>query len=876
MIDRGPTPGEAPERTAGGGIDMTSLPIDPRIPEVLAALRDHHRLVLVASPGAGKTTRVPPAIVRAPGLLDPANPGVILLQPRRVAARSAAARIADESGWRLGREVGYQVRFERVAGPETRLLVATEGILTRRLVVDPFLEGTGAVILDEFHERSLHTDLALALVREVRESVRDDLRIVVMSATLDAGPVARFLGGCPILEVEGRAHPVEVRHAPASTAPLPERVAAAVERAIADPGDILIFLPGWEEIRRTARQLGPLADREGLLILPLHGSLPAEEQDRALRPADRRKVILATNVAETSLTIEGVRTVIDSGLVRRAGYDPERGLDRLELGRISRASATQRAGRAGRTAPGTCIRLWSAREDRGLEPFDQPEVRRADLAGTALTIHAWGHADLARFGWYESPPAEALDAADRLLARLDAIDAEGGVITPLGHRLLDLPVHPRLGRLLEAAAGRGLIREGASLAALLSEKDILATSGPDAGRDRPPGRGRSDLLRRLDLLGEAERLRFGPGARGIGVDPNAARQVARARDQLERIARRLPGARRTGSDDADEDDLLKLALVAYPDRLARRREGGGPTARMVGGRGVRLDPASIVRDAELFLALDPREDRRGGALEARVRVASEVRAVWLEELFPERLRRLCSVEFDEARGRAVAVQTLCFDDLPLREDRNAPVDPDEASAALARAVGHRARAFVAENKAASAWLGRVDFLRRHLPEEAFPEFQDDDLAESLVLACVGRRTLDELRRVPLVPIFRGRLTHAQGRLLDAEAPEAIAVPSGNRIRLEYPPEGPPVLAVRLQELFGWSDTPRLARGRVTVLLHLLGPNDRPVQITEDLRSFWTSAYFQARKDLRARYPKHAWPDDPGTALAEAKGGRRRS
>ena len=547
---------------------MIRLPIDSSLPEIVRLVRERRCLVLVAPPGAGKTTRVPVALVEA-GLLAADHPSLVMLQPRRVAARAAAARIAEENGWSLGGRVGYQIRFEKRVGPDTRIKVVTEGILNRQLVDDPFLEGVGAVVLDEFHERSLHIDLALALLREVRESVRDDLILVVMSATMEAEPIARFLGDAPIVRVEGRSYPVEVRYRGSSSAPLPEQVASAIEEAIAadpDPGDVLAFLPGVEEIRRAGRHLAPWASREGVLVVPLHGSLTGEEQDRAIRPGDRRKVILATNIAETSLTIDGVATVVDGGLARFASHDPARGLDRLELGRISRASADQRAGRAGRTRPGRCIRLWSEREHRGLSESDLPEVRRVDLCGTVLALHAWGHADPARFGWFEPPEPEALAAADRLLTMLGALDEADGSITRLGRRLLDVPAHPRLGRLLIASAERGFVREGAALSALLSEKDILARSfGKDA---RPEVHASSDVLIRLDRLEEAEHARFAPALRDRGIDPNAARQVARVRDDLLRVARRLPGP---APNEPNEDDILELVLLAYPDRVVRRR-----------------------------------------------------------------------------------------------------------------------------------------------------------------------------------------------------------------------------------------------------------------------------------------------------------------
>ena len=851
---------------------MTPLPIDPFLPEIVQLVRERGALVLVAPPGAGKTTRVPVALVRA-GLLPADHPSLVMLQPRRVAARAAASRIAEENGWTIGGRVGYQIRFEKRVGPDTRIKVVTEGILNRQLVNDPFLEGVGAVVLDEFHERSLHTDLAIALLREIRESVRGDLILVVMSATMEAEPVARFLGDAPIVRVAGRSYPVEVRYLGSSADPLPRRVARAVEEAAAsdrEAGDVLAFLPGVEEIRRAGRDLAPWAGREGVLVLPLHGSLTGEEQDRALRPSDRRKVILATNIAETSLTIEGVATVVDGGQARFASYDPARGLDRLELGRISRASAEQRAGRAGRTRPGRCVRLWSEREHRGLPESDPPEVRRVDLCGTVLALHAWGHANPSEFGWYEPPEPEALASAERLLTILGALDGEGGAITSIGRRLLDVPAHPRLGRLLIAAASMGFLAEGASLAAILSEKDILTRGfGKEA---RPEVHAASDVLIRLDRLEEAGRSRFAPGLRDRGIDPNAARQAAKVRDDLLRIGRRLPGP---GKVEPGEDDLLKLVLLAYPDRVVRRRGGDGSTGVMVGGRGVRLDPESVVRDDEFFLALDPREDRRGGMLEARVRLASAIKLEWLQECFPVALRRGRSVSYDGERGRVVGVSTLSYRDLALREDRNAPVDPESAGKALAGALSPLGRAFFERDDASNFWLARLDLARRAIPEADWPAFGPDDWDELIALACLGKRSEAEIAGGSLLAILKGRMGYARNQRLDEQMPEALTVPSGNRIKLAYSPDGPPVLAVRLQELFGWTETPRIAGGRVAVVLHLLGPNYRPVQITGDLKSFWSDAYFQVRKDLRARYPKHSWPDDPLTARAEAKGGRRR-
>jgi ATP-dependent helicase HrpB len=615
---------------------MIELPIDASLPRIIEEL-SQRSLVLVAPPGSGKTTRVPAAILRA-GLLAADHPAAIVLQPRRVAARAAAARIAEEQGWSLGGQVGYQVRFERRLTPQTRLRFLTEGILTQQLLADPFLETIGAVILDEFHERSLNSDLALALLRQVKREVRPDLILVVMSATLEPLPVARFLDGCPIVSVGGKSHEVSLEYRPVDRPASAEAIVPLVEEQLADPGGsghLLVFLPGFAEIRRVAKQLDPAASRWGALVLPLHGSLSAGDQDRALRPSDRRKVILSTNVAETSLTIDGVTTVIDSGLARIVRYDGQRGIDRWELGRISRAAALQRAGRAGRTGPGRCIRLWSQRDQSGRPEFEQPEIHRIDLSSTVLALHAWGVADPSRFEWYDPPSAERLKSAERLLVLLGGLAGDPPRITHLGEEMLGLPVHPRLARLLVAARGVGRTRDGATIAALLSEKDIrprgsFASVAVDHARRQTAG-GCSDILDRLDLQAEAESARFAPSLRSRGIDPAAARQVALVRDQLLGRDRRPDGAATRAGDHAGDEEMLKWLLLAYPDRVVKRR-GADRTGLMVGGRGARLAPDSVVRDTELYLALDAREDRRAGMLEIQINLASMVRLQWLRRV----------------------------------------------------------------------------------------------------------------------------------------------------------------------------------------------------------------------------------------------------
>lgn len=832
---------------------MTPLPIDEHLPRVIEALRAARVCVLVAEPGAGKTTRVPPAILES-GLMRSPNDRLVMLQPRRIAARAAAARIASERGWSLGNEVGYHIRFEKRLTDATRLRVLTEGLFTRQIVADPFLDGIGCVVLDEFHERSLDIDLALAMLREVRESARDDLLIVVMSATLDAESVAAFLGGVPILQVPGRTFPVAVEHARPSALKLPERVASAVS-TVQEPGDVLVFLPGVSEIERTHRALEGLDGRFDLRML--HGSLSFDAQQRALEPSDRPRVVLSTNIAETSLTIDGVTTVIDSGLARVPRFDPKRGLDRLELVRISKASATQRAGRAGRTRPGRCVRLWTPSEHAALRDYEDAEVRRVDLAPTVLALRSWGVSDPRGFGWFDRPDDASLDAAERLLHLLDAIDSDNRV-TAVGEQLARLPVHPRIGRLLIAGVDLGVPGPACAMAALLSEKDIVRDDESRA-TGTPRTTGPSDLLWRLAILDD-ERSSHAPS-----IDRVALRQVRRVRDELERITRRLRPHR--GVLPLDADPLLLLPLLAYPDRVCRRRDHAAGT--MVGGGGVRLDPASVVREGEFFVALDARSDQRSRSREATVRIASRVEREWIETVLASSIRTDRAVSFDESTGRASAWKRTLLVDLPLREVREQNVDASDISRALAEALKPRAAELFERDEAASRLMARLRFVRRVASEMGWPE---PDLGSLIEQACIGKRSAEQL---DLAGAIRSMLVYPLDRRLDEFAPESIEVPTGSMIRLDYAnPNTPPVLAVRLQELFGLPETPRVGGGRVKVLLHLLAPNYRPVQVTDDLASFWKNTYEQVRKDLRARYPKHSWPDDPVTAAA-IRGPRKR-
>jgi ATP-dependent helicase HrpB len=845
------------------------LPIDPVLPGLLDALRRRPSAVLRAPTGAGKTTRVPPALLDL-SIPDPIT-RVIVLEPRRLAARAAARRMSDERGTRLGDDIGYHVRFDRQAGPHTRVLVVTPGILLRLLQDDPYLESTGAVVFDEFHERGLESDLALGLVRLVQQTVRPELRVVVMSATLAVEAVAAYLDDCPVVVSEGRLHPVDVCYEPPlGGKPTAEAVAAAVGRLLdRTDGDVLAFLPGLAEIRHTARALDSLAREHDLAVLPLYGDLPPDQQDAALLPQPRRKVVLATNVAETSVTVEGVTGVVDSGLARVLLYDPAVGLDRLKLTPVSRASADQRAGRAGRTRPGVCVRLWSEVSHRARPEQTEPEIRRVDLAGAVLQLLAAGEKDVLRFPWLEPPREATVGQALVLLRRLGAID-DGGV-TPMGRALVRLPVHPRLGRLLIEGDRHGQAGRAALAAALLSERDPFLR-GPDAPTDAGGHRTLSDVLDRVEALVDHER-----GGRGATLNRSAAHFVLRARDQL---LRSLPdvtvshsrhggaSAKRNPPDTPPDEAVLRALLAAFPDRVARRREPGGRRGVMVGGRGVFLAPSSGVTEPELFVCVDVDASKT----ETLVRQASAVQRDWLPSV---QVRAVTDVTFDEETERVTARRRVRYDDLLLEESPAALPDGEEVARVLCAAASERlGRVLPPDDSAAGLFLLRLRCLRDWMPELSLPACDEADLRELLPWLCPGRRSFEELRRADWLGALQGRMTHQQIQMVEREAPERLEVPSGSRVALKYEPGRPPVLAVRIQEVFGLRDTPRVAGGRVRVLLHLLAPNYRPQQVTDDLASFWANTYPLVRKELRARYPKHAWPEDPLSAPPQ-RGPKRR-
>ena len=840
---------------------LDRLPIDDVLPDLTARLREAGAVVLRAPTGAGKTTRVPPAILSA-GL---AGDGLVLvLEPRRVAARAAARRMAAEHGTPLGEVFGYQVRFDRKAGPRTRVLVVTPGVLLRMLHDDPFLERVGAVVFDEFHERGMESDLALGMVRLIRKTVRPDLRAVVMSATIEAGPVAAYLGDCPTVASEGRTFPVEIRYRPRRPeVPLPEATAAAVRQALGETdGDVLVFLPGLREIRQTADELESIAADAGLAVLPLHGDLPPEQQDRALQRLDRRKVVLATNVAETSVTVEGVTAVLDTGLAHQLEFDPAVGMDRLRLVPISRAAADQRAGRAGRTRPGVCVRLWDEPGHRARPEQTEPEIRRIDLAPAVLQLFTLGETDVARFPWLEPPRPEAVTQAVDLLTRLGTV--ANGVLTDMGRVLARLPIHPRLGRLLVEGARLGHPARAALAAAVLSERDPFTREFD--GPPRPAMPTTSDVLDRVEALEAFDRtgrLDFPAGRLHRG----GARYVLDTRDQLLRNLRAEGIAATAARCDPDET-VLRAVFAAFPDRLARRRERNDRRAVIVGGRGVRLAPSSGVIEPDLFVCVDV----DAGGVDSFVRLASGVERDWLPA---DRLNTRHEVEFDSQIERLAARKRTRFEDLLIDDTQGHIADEGDAARAMAAAAAASlVRVLPPPDSAAGHFRLRARWLRVWMPELELPPLDDDGMKELLPELCRGARSFADLRSGPWLDAIRGRLTHRQYLAVEREAPERLAVPSGSQITLQYEEGRPPVLAARIQELFGLTDTPRVAAGRVKVLVHLLAPNYRPQQVTDDLASFWKNTYPIVRKELRGRYPKHDWPEDPLTATA-SQGPKRR-
>jgi ATP-dependent helicase HrpB len=768
------------------------LPVDAILPEIIDSLKRSPNLVIEAPPGAGKTTRVPPALLKS-------VPGeVVVLEPRRIAARLSARRVAWEMDEPVGQTVGYQVRFEEAISARTRVRFVTEGVLTRRLISDPALKGVSAVILDEFHERHLESDLALALLKRWQKT-RPDLRIVVMSATLDTGHVAQYLDGCPILRSEGRQFELTIRHLPYSPKPLEIQVSEALELLLQEEpsGDVLTFLPGAAEIRRAMRETQGIARRAGLLVLPLYGDLTPAEQDRAITPAPQRKVIMATNVAESSITVDGVTAVIDSGLARIATYSQWTGLPTLQVARVSQASAKQRAGRAGRTGPGRVLRLYAMEDYLRRPEHDLPEIQRSDLSQLVLTLRAMRIGHTQEIDWLDAPPPAAVESAESLLDRLGATPTQA-------QQLARYPLHPRLSRIVTAAMERGVGEDGCMAAALLG-------SGVRSEKN--------DLLAAIDTQQDYRTLQ--------------------QRDQLRRIAR---PPRQTQHDD---DALLMSVLAGFPDRVARRRTGN----QVLLSAGGSAEVAGPPLEYEFMAAVDA-EDRKDKPLPL-VRMTARIEPEWLIELFPDQVQERSTVEWNRSAERVEAVSALLYDELIIQESRGAAPDAEAAARLLAQKALEAGIDRFLDQELLNEFVTRVEFAG----------FDPPDLPRALEDLCLGLRSFTELKSAAanLIPTLERTMT---AQRLDELAPARIRLPNGRHTRVHYDLGKPPWIASRLQDFFGMRETPRIGREQTPVVVHLLAPNQRAVQTTADLAGFWERLYPQVRRELMRRYPRHSWPERP--------------
>lgn len=842
--------------------NQSPLPIVELETRLIAALRgDEARVILQAPTGSGKSTQVPQMLLDH-GVLEAGE--VVVLQPRRLATRMLAHRVAQERGCKLGGEVGFQIRFDKVASAATRIRFVTEGVLLRQMLNDPTLEGVAAIIFDEFHERHLYGDITLAKALELQGALRPDLKLIVMSATLDTVGLEGYLAPCHVLQSEGRTFPVEVRYLEArmtaarNELPVWDLAAEELEKlAASTEGDVLIFMPGVYEISRTIGAIKHSRVGRDFVVLPLHGELPVAEQDAAVARYDQRKVIVSTNVAETSLTIDGVRVVIDAGQAKIARFDPYRGINTLLVEKISRASADQRAGRAGRTAPGVALRLWSEREHFDRAAQELPEVKRLDLAEVVLTLKASGVDDVAKFRWLELPDARSLERAEQVLRDLGALDHETGVITSLGRRMLAFPLHPRYARMLIAADEYRCVREVALVAALTQGRNLLRRGGNDLdeARERALGEERESdlflLLRAWQLAGRNNDI-----ARTIGLNMMAAREAGQLAEQFLRIAN-AEGLKLSDTP-ADSEAIAKCLLAGFPDQVAMRLDAGTLRCALVHGRRGVLARESVAQKAPLLVIGEVREVSGKDGVQTLLTQATAIKEEWLREIFPDAFSQVVQVFYDKTLRRVMARRETRFHDLVLKSELTDKTPPSEAAALLAEQVVSGACPLANWDNAVDQWIIRLNRLREWMPELALPALTDEDRAALIEQICYGAATYKEIKERAVWPVVKSWLSPQQVEFLEKYAPERLEMPNGRKFKIAYDEKGAPTIAVRIQDLYGVEQSLPIAAGRVPVTIQVLAPNHRPIQVTQNLATFWRESYPKIKVELARKYPKHLW------------------
>ncbi|MDF7826309.1 ATP-dependent helicase HrpB [Pontiellaceae bacterium B12227] len=842
-------------------MDPKKLPIYELRSELSDALKETNRIIIEAPTGSGKSTQVPQMV------LDCGNAGageVVVLQPRRLAARLLAKRVAFERNGPLGGEVGYQVRMERVVSAKTLIRYVTEGILLRQFLTDPQLRGVSTIVFDEFHERHIYGDITLARALRLQES-RPDLKIIVMSATLDAGPLREYLSPCTELKSEGRMYPVDIAYAKKRIDFNKHRVwdaaADAFEQAIESgaEGDVLVFMPGGYEISRTVEAIRSKRCARGFAVMPLHGELPPQQQDAAVGECSQRKVVVSTNVAETSITIDGVRIVIDSGLARIARFDPNRGIDTLLIERISRASADQRTGRAGRTAPGTCHRLWTEQEHVARPMQELPEILRHDLAEVILTLKASGVEDVENFQWLESPDPKSLARTITLLTDLGALD-HAGKLTGIGKKMVSFPMHPRYARMLLAGDEYECVREACLIAALTQGRSILQRG---KGGDT---RGRRDDLLGDDNVSDFKRLMQAwffadhnnyrvDECRKLGVHAGAARQVKPLYNRFMKMAEKA--GLKVNRHEPNDSDLQKCILLAFSDQVAKRRDVGTLHCEVVHGRTGDLDRDSVVRDSELVVAAEIAEIE-GRGLNVRLNLCTAVSEAWLDELFPEDIEERVDTVFDPALKRVVSKHWKSFRGLELNASMKQEVDPQQAAELIAEEVLAGRLELYKWDDAVERWIARVNCLAKGCPDYGIPEIDEEAREAMIQEICLGAVSKKDLKHRAVWKTVKSWLNPMQLEMIDKQAPERIKLPSGLNAKVRYEAGQPPVVSATIQKLYDLNEVPTIGFGLIPVAVEALAPNQRPQQITQDMRSFWENSYPLIRKELKGRYPKHEW------------------